>query len=272
MAPWRRRVNRIIFGAHTPAGRRFDLALVWAILLSVAAVMLESIEAVELRHGWWLRGVEWTLTGLFTVEYLLRLSCVRRPLGYARSFFGLVDLLSVIPTYLSLVFAGTQALVVIRILRVMRVFRLFRLAQFVGQAEMLTTALLRSREKIGVFLIAVVTLVVIMGTIMYLVEGKAAGFSSIPRSIYWAVVTLTTVGYGDIAPRTGLGQAISAVVMILGYSIIAVPTGIVSVELAEASRHGRKQRSCPGCEAAGHDEDARCCKHCGAALEAESEG
>jgi len=267
MAPWRRDLNRIIFGADTPVGRAFDLALLWLILLSVLAVMLESVAAIEARLGGLLRTVEWVLTALFTLEYILRLACVRRPLGYARSFFGLVDLISIVPTYLSIFLAGTQALVVIRILRVTRFFKLFALSQLSGQAAMLTAALLRSRQKITVFLVAVGTLVIIMGTIMYLVEGADGGFTSIPRSIYWAIVTLTTVGYGDIAPRTGPGQAISAAVMILGYAIIAVPTGIVSVELAEQSRREARARMCPACDATGHDEDARYCRRCGEPLE-----
>jgi voltage-gated potassium channel len=280
MAAWRVRLNRIIFESDTPGGKLFDIILLCLILVSVAAVMLESVQCINARHGSLLRSVEWLLTVAFTVEYLLRLACVRRPLGYATSFFGVVDLLSVAPTYLSLLVAGTQALLVVRILRLLRIFRLFKLAQFVLQAEVLVAGLLASLAKVTVFLGCVVTLVVILGTTMYLVEGPATGFTSIPRSVYWAVVTLTTVGYGDIAPQSPLGQTLAAAVMVLGYSIIAVPTGIVSVELAEASRAARAETDerpatpsttadapCRHCGAAGHSTVARFCRLCGAALQ-----
>ncbi len=259
----------MIFEADTPAGHRFDVLLLWLILLSVGAVMLESIAGIEARWGTALRVLEWGLTALFTVEYLLRVVCVRRPLGYVFSFFGIVDLLSVIPTYLSLAFAGAHVLAVVRVLRVLRIFRLMKLSQFAGQAEMLATALYRSRHKIIVFFVSVISLVVIVGALMYLVEGPETGFTSIPRAIYWAIVTMTTVGYGDIAPSTPLGQAIAAFVMILGYSIIAVPTGIVSVELVDATRAARAQGrgGCPGCGAGGHDPEALYCKMCGGALD-----
>ncbi|WP_437628181.1 ion transporter [Sorangium sp. So ce1151] len=267
MAPWRVRMHDIIFEAETFGGRLFDIVLSWLILISVGAVMLESVAAINARIGPVLRGVEWGITVLFTIEYVLRLACVRRPFGYAVSFFGIVDLLSLVPTYLSLAVAGTQALLVIRVIRLLRVFRLFRLARLVGEAEVLFVALMSSRAKITVFLGTVLTLVIIFGTSLYVVEGPASGFTSIPRSIYWAIVTLTTVGYGDIAPRTALGQAIAAAVMILGYAIIAVPTGIVSVELVEAARAARVQRvTCPSCAAAEHESDARYCRFCGARL------
>lgn len=273
MAPWRVRMHGIIFEAETPEGRLFDIVLSWLILISVGAVMLESVAVINARFGPLLRGVEWAITVLFTIEYALRLACVRRPFGYAISFFGVVDLLSVIPTYLSLAVAGTQALLVIRVLRLLRVFRLFRLARLVNEAEVLFVALMSSRAKITVFLGAVVTLVIVFGTTVYVVEGPESGFTSIPRSIYWAIVTLTTVGYGDIAPRTPLGQAIAAAVMILGYAIIAVPTGIVSVELIEATRAARIQRvACPSCAAAEHESDARHCRFCGARLRGEGGG
>lgn len=268
MAPWRLRLHSVIFETDTPAGRAFDIVLIWAIVISVAAVMLESVQGVNARHGHALRTVEWVMTVLFTVEYVLRILCVGRKLGYMVSFFGVVDLLSVVPTYLSLFFAGTQALLAVRVLRLLRVFRLFKLVQFVGQAEVLVAALIASRAKITVFLGGVLSLIVIMGSVMYIVEGPASGFTSIPRSVYWAVVTLTTVGYGDIAPQTALGQTLAAAVMVLGYAIIAVPTGIVTVEIAAAtSRRDRvDERTCRACALAGHDADAAFCKRCGRPL------
>lgn len=268
MARWRLWLHDIIFEADTPGGRAFDIVLIWAILLSVGTVMVETVASINAEYGPILRVIEWTMTVLFTIEYVLRLICVRRPLGYATSFFGVVDLMSVVPTYLSLFFAGTQALLAVRILRLLRVFRLFKLAHFVGQAEVLVAALIASREKIAVFMGGVVSLVVIMGSVMYLVEGPDGGFTSVPRSIYWAVVTLTTVGYGDIAPQSAIGQTIAAAVMILGYAIIAVPTGIVTVEIAEATNRRKKitTRSCPDCSRQGHDLDAAFCKHCGGGL------
>jgi voltage-gated potassium channel len=268
MARWRVRLNEIIFQADTPGGRAFDIALLWVILASVAAVLLESVDPIAAEWGAELRAFEWAVTGLFTVEYLLRLISVRRPAGYATSFFGIIDLLSVFPTYLGLFVAGAQTLIVLRVLRILRIFRLLQLSQFIGQAEVLTAALLASRAKIIVFIVAVLDLIVIIGAAMYLIEGPASGFTSIPRSIYWAVVTLTTVGYGDIAPETWFGQLLAGAVMILGYAIIAVPTGIVSVELAQATRSSQAVRSerCPGCGTAGHDADAGYCKRCGRAL------
>lgn len=267
MAPWRVRLHDVIFEADTPNGRLFDIVLIWAILLSVAAVMLESMASVNATWGPELRVLEWTLTGLFTLEYLLRLVAVRRPLGYVTSFFGVIDLLSILPTYLSLMVGGTQALLAVRILRLLRVYRLFRLVHFVGQAEVLVAALIASREKITVFLGSIVALVVVMGSLMYLVEGPEAGFTSIPRSVYWAIVTLTTVGYGDIAPTSPLGQGIASMIMIAGYAIIAVPTGIVTVELADATRRRSvTNTACPDCGRSGHDLDARHCKHCGGRL------
>jgi voltage-gated potassium channel len=267
-SPLRARLHEIIFEADTPAGKAFDVVLLLAITLSVAAVMLESVGAIRVEHGKLLYGVEWFFTILFTIEYLVRLACVLHPTRYARSFFGIIDLLAVLPTYLSLVVAGAQSLLVIRVLRLLRVFRIFKLARFLGEARTLTIALRSSRHKIVVFLGAVLSIVIIMGTVMYLVEGPASGFTSIPRSVYWAIVTMTTVGYGDIAPQTVPGQAIAAFVMILGYAIIAVPTGIVSAELVQAAHphKGTAAEACPGCGAEGHDRDAAHCKHCGTRL------
>ena len=263
LAPWRARLWRIIFETDTPAGRGFDVALLLAIIASVIAVMLESVTSVATDWGPELRVVEYVFTGLFTVEYLLRLVCVTRPTVYARSWLGVVDLVAILPTYLSFLLPGAQSLLVIRALRLLRVFRVLKLGRFLGEANVLTTALRASRRKVLVFLGTLVLLVLIFGTAMYLIEGKESGFTSIPRAMYWAVVTMTTVGYGDITPLTVPGQILAAFIMIMGYSIIAVPTGIVSAEMIEARRTARR---CPSCGAIGHDADAQYCKHCGESL------
>jgi len=261
-----RRLHEIIFEADTPAGKAFDIALLVMIILSVVAVMLETIVAVDARFGTLLRGFEWAVTILFTVEYLLRLYCVGSPRHYARSFFGIVDLLAVLPTYLSLVIPGAQSFLVIRVLRLLRVFRVLKLVQFVGEASVLASAVRASARKIIVFLGTVLTVVVIVGAAMYLIEGEANGFTSIPTSIYWAIVTMTTVGYGDIAPQTALGKILASGIMILGYGIIAVPTGIVTVEIANASRRKITTQACEHCASEGHDADASFCKYCGTEL------
>ena len=263
----RRRAYEVVFGHETAPGRAFDVVLILAILASVGAVVLESVASIRADHGPLLRQLEWLFTVLFTVEYLLRLWCVSRAFGYARSFFGIIDLLAVLPTYLAVLFPGGQVLAVVRILRVLRVFRILKLAHFLGEANLLGRALRASSRKITVFLVTVITLVLIIGAIMYLVEGPESGFTSIPISMYWAIVTMTTVGYGDIAPQTVLGQLLASAVMIIGYGIIAVPTGIVTVEMAEAYRQGaRERRSCEGCGLTGHDTDALYCRRCGKAL------
>lgn len=264
--PIRDKIHEIIFEAETPGGKAFDLVLITTIVLSVAAVMLDSIASVRLRIGPYLYIAEWVFTLMFTVEYLLRLICVRHPLRYATSFFGLVDLMAILPTYVSLVLPGGQSLLVIRAFRLLRVFRVLKLASYIGEANLLHTALRASGPKITVFLVGVASVVITMGTLMYLIEGEANGFVSIPTGIYWAVVTLTTVGFGDITPKTILGQALSCVLMIVGYAIIAVPTGIVSVELAKATKDTAHTKSCPGCGREGHDGDAACCKYCGSRL------
>ena len=262
MTGMRARIHEIIFEADTPAGKMFDIALLVAIVLSVAAVLLESVSGIQQRYGAALRAVEWFFTFLFTVEYLLRLVCVGKPLRYARSFFGIVDLLAIAPTYLSLFIPGAHSLIVIRTLRLLRVFRVLKLAHFVGEARTLRLALRESTRKIIIFMGTVLTLVLIVGALMYLIEGEEHGFTSIPQSVYWAIVTMTTVGYGDIAPQTVIGKMLASAVMILGYGIIAVPTGIVTVELASAGKKSISTQACPQCGADGHDPDAVYCKYC----------
>ncbi len=265
-ASWRHTLHEIIFEADTPAGKTFDLALIVSILFSVLVVMLDSIPRLRAAYGEVLFIAEWAFTLLFTLELILRLICVRRPWRYAVSFFGLVDILAVLPTYLSLFFYSTHYLLVIRVLRLLRIFRVLKLVPYVGEAQALLAALRASRRKILVFISAVLTLVIIFGSGMYVIEGEANGFTSIPISIYWAVVTLTTVGYGDISPKTDLGQALAACIMIFGYAIIAVPTGIVTVEMSRIPSKGITTQACPVCGAEGHDPDAVYCKKCGGKL------
>ena len=265
-SPWRSKLHEIIFEANTPAGKIFDLVLIVLIILSVLCVMLDSVSEFRATYSTTLRVLEWFFTVVFTIEYGLRLLCVQRPWRYAVSFYGLVDLLSILPAYLSLVVAGTHYLLVVRLLRILRIFRILKLVNYLGEARQLTRALMASRRKVGVFLFTVVTLVVILGSLMYVVEGERNGFTSIPRSIYWAIVTLTTVGYGDIAPRTDLGQFLAAFIMILGYAIIAVPTGIVTVEMSNVFRQPVDNRACPICAAEGHDHNALYCIFCGGQL------
>jgi voltage-gated potassium channel len=256
----------VIFESDTPAGKAFDVALIGCILVSVTVVMLESVASMRAAYGGWLFALEWFFTLLFTVEYVLRLISVRRPLRYATSFFGIVDLLAILPTYISLFVPGTQYLLTIRALRLLRIFRILKLAEYLDEARVLMTALRASRRKISVFLLAVLTLVVINGSLMYLIEGPEYGFTDIPTSIYWAIVTLTTMGFGDITPHTPLGKALASLVMIMGFGIIAVPTGIVTVEIARAGGRRVSTQACPECSAEGHDDDALHCKYCGAKL------
>jgi voltage-gated potassium channel len=263
---WKIFLHEVIFEADTPAGKGFDVLLIFSILVSVAAVMLDSMGPVRMLHGSLLYGVEWFFTLLFSIEYFLRLLCVGRPLKYAVSFYGIVDLLAIIPTYVSLILPGSQYLLVIRILRILRIFRILKLVPYLGEAQLLVKALRASGRKIAVFLYTVLTLVVIFGSLMYVIESEASGFTSIPRSIYWAIVTLTTVGYGDISPQTGLGQVLASMIMILGYGIIAVPTGIVTVEMSQTFGRKVSTQSCPECSAEGHDADAVYCKYCGSEL------
>ena len=256
-------VRTVIFEAHTPSGKAFDVGLIVCILLSVLAVLLDTVSAIHEPWGDELYLVEWFFTILFTIEYGLRLWCINNTRLYARSFFGIVDLVGIIPTYLSLFFAGAQYLLVVRILRVLRVFRVLRMVRYVGEAELLTQALVASRRKISVFILSVLALVVVFGSFMYLIEGGENGFTSIPKSIYWAVITLTTVGYGDLTPQTALGQGMATFVMIMGYGIIAIPTGIVTLELSEATRRRANTRTCPDCSAEGHSREATYCWRCG---------
>jgi voltage-gated potassium channel len=267
-AIWRERLRVIIFEADTPLGKAFDVALLVAIVLSVAAVMIESVDSYRRDYGRLLYAIEWVFTLLFTLEYLARLVCVRQPLRYARSFFGVVDLLAILPTYLSVLLPGAQSMLVIRGLRLLRIFRVFKLGQFLGEASMLRESLEASRRKILIFLGTILILVTILGTAMYLIEGRASGFDDIPTAVYWSIVTMTTVGYGDITPVTPLGKALAAFVMVLGYSILAVPTGIVTAEILETARRELQPttRSCPHCTTDGHRLGARFCEDCGGEL------
>lgn len=266
-SPWRNRVHDVVFEADTPAGRAFDVAVLAIILASVLAVLLDSVAVIHARYGTWLYAAEWGFTALFTVEYLLRLATVDRPWRYVRSFYGVVDLLAVVPTYLSLLLPGTQALLVVRALRLLRVFRVLKLVRYFNESRVLAGAMRAAAPKIAVFLYVELTLVVIIGAAVYLVEGPENGFTSIPKAMYWCIVTITTVGYGDMVPATVLGKSLATVTMLLGYGIIAVPTGIVSVEMARAvTRADITTQSCHACAREGHDADASHCKYCGAEL------
>ena len=265
----RQKIHEIIFEADTFWGKLFDLVLLVLILLSVAAVMLESVQYYHVRYHHLLVPFEWTLTVFFTIEYLLRIISVQRPLKYIFSFYGVVDLVSFLPSYFGLFFFSESiaSIQTIRTIRLLRVFRILKLIRYVKEANSLKRALKASRQRIIVFLMAVLAIATIMGTIIYLIEDPKDGFTSIPRSIYWAIVTLTTVGYGDISPQTGLGQFFASIIMILGYAIIAVPTGMISVELALSEK--MNTQSCPSCSLEGHDNNAKHCKHCGAELNPE---
>jgi len=262
---WRQKIYEIVFEAETPAGRIFDITVISLILLSVLAVFLESVRGIREVYGVELYAAEWAFTILFTIEYILRLVSVRRPLRYVFSFYGLVDLLAILPTYISLFVPGTQYLLVIRILRLLRIFRVLKLTSYISESRVIGTALRASQQKITVFLVAILTIVTVVGSLMYVVEGEEHGFTDIPTSIYWAIVTLTTVGYGDLSPKTGLGKLLASVVMIMGYGIIAVPTGIVTGELIRAAKTA-STHVCPECHAEPHDIDAVHCKYCGAKL------
>lgn len=265
-SPLQLRVNRVIFGTETPAGRAFDLLLLVLILASVMLVMLDTVAHVSEDNQRLFGRLELGFTLLFTIEYALRLYSSHNPKGYAKSFYGVVDLLSILPTYLALLFPGMQYLLVIRLLRVLRIFRILKLVRYLGEANVLLRSMVASRRKILVFFVSVSVLITIFGSLMYLIEGPENGFTSIPKSIYWAVVTITTVGYGDITPQTVPGQMLAMLVMLTGYSILAVPTGILTAELAQEIRRDRDKRHCHSCGRTGHDADARYCTHCGMLL------
>jgi len=264
---WQESMYNVIFKADTISGKSFDIVLIIIIALSVITVIINTVKPIEQKYGDILKLAEWAFTIIFTIEYILRLICCKKRIAYALSFFGIVDFFAVVPTYLSLFLPGSQVLIVIRILRVLRVFRVLKLVKYVGESDLLIDALRSSRRKITVFLFSVLTIVIIFGSIMYLIETPKNGFTSIPRSIYWAVVTLTTVGYGDMVPKTHIGQAISMVIMVMGYGIIAVPTGIVTAEITRAMGHKKVASNiCEGCGYRWHDDDAVYCKHCGNTL------
>ena len=259
------KLYEIIFESDTPAGKRFDVLLIFSILLSVVVVFLDSVKFYNNRYGDILYILEWTFTIFFTIEYLLRIYCIKRSFLYIRSFFGIIDLLSIVPTYLSIILPSSRYLSVIRILRVLRIFRILKLILYIGEANLLLDALISSRRKITVFMFFILTLVIIIGSVMYLVEGEANGFSSIPRSIYWSIVTITTVGYGDISPQTDLGRFFASIAMILGYATIAVPTGIISAEYS-TMKQKFNNTVCSDCGNEDHEDDAKFCKTCGATL------
>ena len=263
---WRNRLYVIIFQTDTVAGRRFDSTLLLIIFASLVVVILDSIDDVHQHYASLLAYIEWGFTAIFLGEYILRLYCSPKPLRYAFSFYGLVDLLAIVPGILALYYADAQYLLIIRIIRMLRIFRVLKLSPYLKQANYLMSALRGSKQKIVVFLVSVCTLVTVFGTLMYVIEGPEHGFTSIPKGIYWAIVTLTTVGFGDIVPKTPLGQVISSLVMITGYSIIAVPTGIFTAELANAMRGEQLQHDCPVCRKNSHEHGAAFCSRCGNAL------
>ncbi|MEJ2492390.1 MAG: ion transporter [Desulfuromonadales bacterium] len=265
-AAWRMRLHEIIFEADDAAGKFFDIALIIAIVLSIIAVMFDSVAEIRARHGQALYAIEWFFTLLFTAEYLARIVSLGNPLRYMRSFYGIVDLIAILPTYLSLLLPGSQYLMVIRVLRLLRIFRVLKLAQYLNEAETLLKAMRSSARKIAVFLFAVLSLVLIFGSLLYLIEGDESGFTSIGVSCYWAITTLTTVGYGDISPQSPVGRAVASIIMVLGYGVIAVPTGIVTAELVTPITGQVSTQACPQCGGEKHSYDAKFCKHCGAGL------
>jgi len=261
-----KKINEIIFGWETPAGRYFDLILIYAIIISVSLLMLESVVWIADLYRPQLRILEWLFTVMFTLEYGARLYSARDPWKYICSFYGIVDLLSILPSYLALFIPGANQLLIIRFLRVLRIFRILKLARYLSEANVLVRAMVQSRRKILIFFSTVLVISTIFGSLMYMVEGPENGFTSIPKSIYWTIVTITTVGYGDITPHTPLGQVIAAMAMLTGYSIIAIPTGILTAELAEEMQRDRVGRNCKNCDKSGHDRDAVHCKFCGARM------
>ena len=263
---WRARWFHIIFGHDDPPGRLFDLVLIVIILSSIVVAVLDTVVDLNVRFETAFYVLEWIFTIAFTLEYLMRLAVVARPRRYALSFFGIIDLLSVLPAYLSLFITGSQYLLVIRAVRILRIFRILKMTRYVGEADLLWASLRRARHKIFIFISTILTLVLIFGALMYVIEGPQNGYTSIPRSMYWAIVTLTTVGFGDITPKTTLGQMLTSLIMLVGYSIIAVPTGIFAAELAAGIREARQRTVCPSCQLEEHHPDARYCRRCGAEL------
>ncbi|MCG9551912.1 ion transporter [Vibrio sp. Isolate31] len=264
--PLKHHLYVIIFGTHTPAGRAFDISLIIAILASLLVLILESIPNVMTEWSQELRYIEYTFTALFTIEYLLRLYCSPKPKSYATSFYGIVDLLAILPTYLAIFFPGASFMGVVRLLRVMRIFRILKLVRYLQDSNILLRSLLMARRKILIFFSTVGILVVIFGALIFVIEGPENGFTSIPHSIYWAIVTITTVGYGDMVPQTAIGKAIASLTMLLGYSILAVPTGIITAELSSEMNSHKELVKCPNCNLSGHDPDAIYCKHCASEL------
>jgi voltage-gated potassium channel len=269
---WRQRLHIIIFQTDTPAGRSFDTWLLVTIFASLVVVMLDSVQSIHTQYGHLLNALEWGFTALFAIEYALRIYSSPKPTQYIFSFYGLIDLLAVLPSFIALFFPATQYLMVIRVIRMLRIFRVLKLTPYLSQANFLLVALRGSQQKITVFLLSVTTLVIVFGTLMYVVEGPENGYTSIPKSIYWAVVTLTTVGFGDIVPKTAIGQGLATLVMITGYSIIAVPTGIFTAELAHAMREETLDHPCPSCKKVSHEPQASFCSRCGNPLFPRQEG
>lgn len=263
LRPWQLKIQEVIYGTYTRAGKTFDILLLIIILLSIVVVMLESVSYLNIKYNFTFFTIEWIVTGLFTIEYILRIVSLRKPISYVFSFMGLVDLFSLLPSYLSLFVDGATSLMLLRSIRFLRIFRILRLSRYMLGADVLGEALKNSRHKIAVFLISMLTIVIILGGLMYVIEPKEAGFTSIPRSIYWAIITITTVGYGDIAPVTPLGQALASFIMLFGYAIIAVPTGIVSSEFTSAKAESVKVYECPNCGEEGHKKSAEFCRACG---------
>ena len=263
--PWRLRLYTVIFESDTPAGRAFDMALILVILASVTVVILDSVQSLTARYEALFDVLEWAFTILFSIEYVLRLACIRHPLRYATSFYGIVDLLAVLPTYFAFFVPSVSSLINVRLLRLLRIFRILKLSAYVSEFSALGGAMVASRRKITVFIGFVLVAVAILGTVMYIIEGPQNGFTSIPVAMYWAISTMTTVGFGDITPKTDLGRLIASCIMILGWGILAVPTGIVTSEMT-ARRFVQHTRTCPGCLAEGHEADAQFCRNCGAPL------
>lgn len=265
----KQKLRQIIFGTDTPAGRYFDISLIVCIVLSVALVFVDTIDSIHNRYGDWIRIAEWCFTGIFTLEYMLRLYCSAQPAQYARSFYGVVDLLSILPSYLALIFPGASFTLVIRVLRLFRIFRVLKLLRYLSEGNLLLRAMMQSSRKVFLFFFSVSLIVMVLSAIMYVVEGPEHGFTSMPKSIYWTIVTITTVGYGDITPQTTLGQGIAALTMLIGYSIIAIPTGILTSEISQEMVRKKDLRRCSNCLKMGHEVSALYCDKCGSELEAD---